>query len=148
MKLPRYQLASGDNLTTFEFISEGPKGRIVKLIQFTPTNLKDVYNLAFRDKDNATGRIDDIVISNNGDSEKVLATVVGSIYAFTDKNPEAYIYATGSTKSRIRLYRMGISKYLSEVKNDFEIYGEVKEGWENFKDGIEYDGFLAKRNFY
>ena len=53
-----------------------------------------------------------------------------------------------TTKSRIRLYRMGISKYLSEVKNDFEIYGEVKEGWENFKDGIEYDGFLVKRNFY
>ena len=88
MKLPRYPLAADDQLTTFEFISEGSKGRIEKLIQFTPTNLKDFYNLAFGDKDLKTGKIDDLVISNNNDSEKVLATVVAAVYAFTDKNLE------------------------------------------------------------
>ena len=145
MKLPRYQLKSGDNLTTYEFVSEGPKGRISKLIQFTPTNLKEVYNLAFGDKNQLTGQIDDSVISNNNDSEKVLATVVATIYAFTDKYPDTWIYASGSTKSRTRLYRMGITKYLSEVKNDFEIFGEINDGWENFKKNIDYDGFLIKR---
>ena len=145
MKLPRYQLVSSDALTTFEFISEGPKERISKLVQFTPTNLKDVYNLAFGDKDHLTGQIDDTTISNNSDSEKVLATVVATVYAFTDKHPEAWIYSTGSTKSRMRLYRMGITKYFSEVKNDFEIYGEINDGWEFFKNGIDYDGFLVKR---
>ncbi|MFH1320718.1 MAG: hypothetical protein ABII90_08705 [Bacteroidota bacterium] len=145
MKLPRYKLKSGDNLTTYEFISEGPKGRISKLIQFTPTNLKDVYNLAFGDKNQLTGQIDDSVISNNNDSEKVLATVVATIYAFTDKYPDTWIYASGSTKSRTRLYRMGITKYLSEVKNDFEIFGEINDGWKNFKKNIDYDGFLIKR---
>ena len=145
MKLPRYQLKSGDNLTTYEFISEGPKGRISKLIQFTPTNLKEVYNLAFGDKNQLTGQIDDSVISNNNDSEKVLATVVATIYAFTDKYPDTWIYASGSTKSRTRLYRMGITKYLSEVINDFEIFGEINDGWENFKKNIDYDGFLIKR---
>ena len=128
MNLPRYQLAGNDKLTTFEFVSEGPKGRIQKLVQFTSTNLKDVYNLAFGDKDKVTGKIDDTIISNNGDSEKVLATVTATIYAFTDKYPDAFIYATGSTKSRTRLYRMGITKYLSEVENDFIIFGETKEG--------------------
>ena len=78
MNLPRYQLKSGDKLTTFEFISEGPKGRIPKLIQISPTNVKDMYNLAFGDKDRRTGRINDTIISNNGDSEKVLATVVAT----------------------------------------------------------------------
>lgn len=84
---------------TFEFISEGPKGLIHKLVQYQPTNVKDVYNLAFGDKDHATGDIDDTVISNNGDSEKVLVTVVATIYAFTDKYPNAWVYATGSTKA-------------------------------------------------
>ena len=148
MNLPRYQLAGNDKLTTFEFVSEGPKGRIQKLVQFTSTNLKDVYNLAFGDKDKTTGKIDDTIISNNGDSEKVLATVTATIYAFTDKYPDAFIYATGSTKSRTRLYRMGITKYLSEVENDFIIFGETKEGWDIFEKDANYFGFLIQRKNY
>ena len=89
MKLERYELKAGENLTTFEFVSEGPKGNIPKLIQFSPTNLKDLYNLAFGDKDLNSGEIDDLTISNNADSEKILATVVAAVYAFTDKNPDA-----------------------------------------------------------
>ncbi len=76
MKLPKYPLASRDKLQTFEFISEGRKGLIHKLVQYKQTNLKDIFNLAFGDKDHTSGEIDDTVISNNGDSEKVLATVV------------------------------------------------------------------------
>ena len=145
MKLPKYPLASSDRLMTFEFISEGPKGLIHKLVRYQLTNLKDVYNLAFGDKDYSTGNIDDTIISNNGDSEKVLATVAATVYAFTDKYPAAWIYATGSTKSRTRLYRMGITKFLSEVAEDFEVLGERNEEWETFRKNIEYDGFLVRR---
>jgi len=145
MKLPRYPLSSSAKLTTFEFTSEGPKGHIHKLVQFTPTNFKDVFNLAFGDKDAETGEIDDAVISNNGDSEKVLATVVAALYAFSNENPNAWIYATGSSSSRTRLYQMGISKHLSEVKNDFSVYGQLNGEWHPFKKGINYDGFLVRR---
>ena len=112
MKLDKYELKSGQQLEVFEFVSIGSKGKITKLVQYTLTNYKDLYNLGFGDKDIETGGIDDTVISNNGDSEKVLATVVGTLYAFIDKHKDAMIYATGSTKSRTRLYRMGITKYL------------------------------------
>ncbi len=145
MKLPKYPLASSDKLMTFEFISEGQNGLIHKLIRFQPTNLKDVYNIAFGDKNPATGDIDDTVISNNGDSEKVLVTVVSSVYAFTDRYPNAWIYATGSTKPRTRLYRMGIAKFLAEVKNDFEVLGERNDDWEAFKKNVDYEGFLVRR---
>jgi hypothetical protein len=37
------------------------------------------------------------------------------MYAFTGKNPEAYIYATGSTELRTRMYRIGISNNLKEL---------------------------------
>ncbi|MCX6351792.1 MAG: hypothetical protein NTX03_08010 [Bacteroidetes bacterium] len=145
MNQPKYQLKAGDNLTTYEFLSEGSKGKIVKLIQFTTTNYHDVFNLAFGDKDGETGQIDDKVISNNGDSEMVLATVVSALYAFTDKHPDAWIYATGSTKSRTRLYRMGITKYLKEVKTDFQIFGQVGKAWEEFEKEVDYESFLVRR---
>jgi hypothetical protein len=145
MNISKYPLKAGDNFTTYEFLSEGPNGKIVKLIQFTRTNDKDVYNLAFGDHDGKTGKIDDMTISNNGDSEMVLATVVSAVYAFTDINPDSWIYATGSTKSRTRLYRMGISKYLNDVKNDFEVFGQIKKSWESFVKGKEYEAFLITR---
>jgi hypothetical protein len=107
--------------------------------------LKDVYNLAFGDKDQKTENIDDTVISNNKDSEKVLATVVATVFAFTDKYPDVWIYATGSTKSRTRLYRMGITKFISEVVDDFELLGERNDEWENFEKNVEYEGFLVRR---
>jgi len=145
MILPKYPLASSDSMMTFEFVSEGDKGTIHKLVKYQPTNLKGLYNLAFGDKDFETGDIDDQVISNNGDSEKVLATVVATVYAFTDKYPDVWIYATGSTKARTRLYRMGISRFLDEVTEDFDVLGEKNEDWETFQFGIEYEGFLVRR---
>ncbi len=145
MNLPKYELKSEKSLFLFEFISDGPKGRIQKLVRYSETNLQGVYNLAFGDKDESTGKINDIVISNNGDSEKVLATVVSTIYAFTDKYPESYVYAQGSTHSRTRLYRIGISRYLPEILIDFILYGLLNEEWEEFKPGNEYEAFLVKR---
>lgn len=145
MKLDKYELKSGERLEVYEFISVGPNGRIIKLVQYTPTNYKDLYNLGFGDKNAQTGEIDANVISNNGDSEKVLATVVATLYSFTDAHRDALVYASGSTKSRTRLYRMGITKYIEEVKRDFEIYGEVEEGWEEFKRDVDYEAFLVKR---
>jgi hypothetical protein len=145
MQLEKYELKSGEKLQVFEFISIGINGKIIKLVQYTPTNYKDLYNLGFGDKNSETGEVDDNVVSNNGDSEKVLATVVATLYAFTEKHKEALVYVTGSTKSRTRLYRIGITKYLDEVKKDFEIYGEIENTWEYFRKDIEYEAFLVKR---
>jgi hypothetical protein len=145
MQLPRYELKAEKSLMVFEFLSEGPKGKIPKLIKYSETNLKDLYNLAFGDKDLQTGDIDDMAVSNNGDSEKVLATVVATVYAFTDKYPECMIYATGSTQARTRLYRMGITKYIKEIEKDFEVFGLRDNLWQPFEKEIHYEAFLTKR---
>lgn len=145
MAFSRYELKSDASLTVFEFVSVGTKGEIPKIVQYSKTNLKDFYNLGFGDKDAETGEVDDKVISDNGDGQKVLATVVATVFAFTDKYPEAWIYATGSTKSRTRLYRIGLTNNLNEITKDFDLYG-LKEGeWQEFEKGIEYEAFLAKR---
>ena len=146
MKLDRYQLKADEPLTTFEFLSEGAKGKIEKIIQFSPVNqIDNIYNLAFGDKNILTGEIDDKIVTDNGDSEKVLATVVAAIYAFCDYFPDAWIYATGSSAARTRLYKMGINKYFEIVETDFEIYGEIQNEWELYVKGKDYQAFIIQR---
>jgi hypothetical protein len=38
---------------------------------------------------------------------------------------------------------MGITKFLTEVKEDYEILGERKGDWEVFKIKIVYNGFFV-----
>lgn len=123
MKNDKYQLESDRNLLIFEFTSIGPNGKVKKIVQFTETNLKGFYNLGFGDKNVRTGEIDDNAITNNGDSQKVLATVASTVYAFTAKHPDAWIYAIGSNDVRTRLYRIGIVNNLIEIMKDFNVYG-------------------------
>lgn len=145
MNQPKYQLRTDNFFTIYEFISEGIKVRIPKIIQFTETNYHDVFNLAFGDIEASTGLLNDTITSNNGDSDMVLATVVSAVYAFTEKYPNAWIFATGSTKARTILYRMGISKFLTEVKADFQLFGQINASWEPFEPDTDYEAFLVKR---
>jgi hypothetical protein len=40
---------------------------------------------------------------------------------------------------------MGINKYLGEVENDFEIYGEKVNQWCKFDKNSDFEGFVVKR---
>jgi len=129
----------------FEFISEGNHGPIPKLVVYSKTHLHNFYNLGFGDKDKVTGEIDDKVVTNNGDSQKVLATVASTLYIFIEKFPEAMVFAIGSTRARTRLYRIGISNNLIEIQNDFEAYGLREDGWNIFEKETEYEAFLVMK---
>jgi len=45
MMLDRYELKAGTNFTTFEFVSEGRKGKVTKVIQFQSMDLRGYTNL-------------------------------------------------------------------------------------------------------
>ena len=145
MKNPKYQLKAEQNLTVFRFVSQGTKGDVQKRIEFNETNLKDFYNLAFGDEDALTGAVNDKIVTTNNDTEKVLTTVASAVYAFTDRKPEAWVYATGSTSARTRLYRMSLNKYFAELDIDFYIVGELGENWLEFEKNTNYEGFAIKR---
>lgn len=150
MLLDRYEYSSERLALFYEFISEGPKGRIRKIVEYTPTTIENVYNLAFGDYDDTIGGINDKIITNNGDSQKILATVASTVYAFTGKYPEAGIYATGSTAARTRLYRMGLTNNLIEISKDFFVFGLRDKLWEQFCVGEDYEAFFVtgkKRSF-
>jgi len=85
MNLPQYEVTPDENLYKFTFISEGKNGKVEKIVLYEEIN-EGVFNLAFGDKDITTGHINDRIVTNNGDTEKVLATVISTVYTFFDKN--------------------------------------------------------------
>lgn len=145
MSLEQYDLKSDEIFMSFEFISEGPKGRIVKLIQFTRFGEDEIYNLAFGDKNIETEDINDAIITDNKDREKVLATVVASIFTFTTWYPHAWVFIEGSTDSRTRLYQIAISIYFEELTTHFHIFGYFDNKWIEFKKNQNYTAFLIKK---
>jgi aconitase A len=102
--------------------------------------------LGFGDYDEENKKINDLSVTNNGDSLKVLATVASTIYAFTEKHPNAWILATGSTTIRTRLYRMGITNNLAEIAQDFVVFGcDCYGNWNEFIIGEDYEAFLLTK---
>lgn len=70
-----------------------------------------------------------------------------TVFSFTRRYIGCSIYATGSSKARTRLYRIGISNNLAEILQDFDIYGLMNGEWYEFKKNIAYDAFLIRRKY-
>jgi hypothetical protein len=144
MKYPKYPVIASDNPYTYDFYSEGPKGRIKKAIFFTSIG-KNLFNLGFGDWNEETQDVDDSNRSNNGDRDKVLATVAFTAIKFIERFPDAQITIVGSTPARTRLYQMGIAYNYMEIKDILKIEGLINDRWENFQLGVNYKSFLITR---
>lgn len=145
MNLDRYHYLISNDYQKYIFYSDGPRGRIKKVILYTKL-LDDplTYNLAFGDE-NAAGTIDDEVVSNNQDRDKVLATVASTIGLFCDHYGNHFIYAEGRTPVRTRLYQIGISRLWEEINMNFQVLGFINGDWEDFQHNVNYEAFLVKR---
>jgi hypothetical protein len=142
MQFEKYEIKASSSLLRFEFYSTGPKGKIKKQVEFEAfEETPNVFNIGFGDVDDK-GNINDLIITGNDDSQKVLATAALSVFKFFEKYPNCYVYATGSSKRRTRLYRMGIANNLAEIIQTFKVYGFGNDTWENFEKGKEYEAFL------
>jgi hypothetical protein len=104
-----------------------------------------LFNLGFGDTVDDKGIIDDSIISNNADRDIVLATVANTIIDFTNHYGNHYIYATGSTSSRTRLYQIGITGLWEQISIDFDVYGLKDDNWHEFQKNVNYEAFLVKR---
>lgn len=134
-----------DNTSSiFEFLSVGKKGIILKRIVFEPTEYNNVYNLVFGDID-IDGEINDKSTSNNGDRNKILATLMHAIDTYLNLYPERIITFTGSTLERTRLYRIAISLNIEYLATKFIIYCQNDNGIFPFEKGKEINSFLIKK---
>jgi len=142
MKYEKYSVRASGSFRRFAFYSEGPKGRIAKVVLFEAMDKPFINNLAFGDL-TENGDIDDIVVTNNKDTEKVLATIALTIKKFFNTHPGEWLYLKGSTEARTRLYQSAISKNFDFLKGDFEILGFVNNNWRPFKSGTTYQCFIV-----
>jgi hypothetical protein len=146
MNLVAYPFIKRPESRYYEFFSEGPNGIIKKVVEYYRFGeLKaEVFNLAFGDWNEDNQRINDLSVSNNADSDKVLATVAATVADFIKDHPGAIIIASGSTMSRTRLYQMGIARLLDEIRQHFEIHGYINDAWQPFQKAVNYSAFLLK----
>jgi hypothetical protein len=146
MNLERYPYLRSHDYLDYEFYSEGPKGKIKKVVMFTKMQDEPtIYNLAFGDEDPVTGIVNDLVTTDNNDRDIVLATVAYTINDFCDHYGNHYIYAKGSTLARTRLYQMSLSNLLGEISIDFDAFGLIGTVIYRFRKNVNYDALLVKR---
>lgn len=145
--LERYtDVEVSSDFTVYEFDSVGPRGKVRKVVIYSEFEIDNYFNLGFGDKNVATGEFDDLIVTNNGDSDKVLSTVASTVITFTDQYPEAKVIIAGSTQARTRLYRISIGINLLAIKESFTILGLLHNSWEPFEKDVSYDAFLVHRN--
>ena len=147
MKYENYDAVKiADDLSSFDFISTGKNGAIPIRIIFMPTELTEVYNLAFGSIMN-NEEIDDFSIGDNGDRNKILATIADAVDLYTQHYPDRLIYFRGSTKGRTRLYRMAVGINLEEISLTFDVFAEIEreDNFVPFHKNMEINAFLIKR---
>lgn len=144
MDQKKYSLETDQNNLIFEFYSEGPKGKILKIVEYQQIGDR-VYNLAFGDSVNNSKDFDDFVITNNGDTEKVLATVASTLYIFFEHHEGTIVVAEGITKSRTRLYRRYLSIFLELIELEFDLLGELDGKTERFRKDVNYQFFIISK---
>ena len=151
MNEPRYiKIRNTPDYQVFTFISHGRHGDLVKIVSFEEVLwLENTFNLSLGTM-LSNGEGDFETISNNGDRNKVLATVVRIVNKFIEKYPEANIYLTGSDARRTLLYQRAIAYGYYELSQTFSIYGDTASDveeteFEPFDNTKNYSGFLIRK---
>jgi hypothetical protein len=149
MHLPSYTISEiAEDHSTYKFFSEGPNGRISKIIIFSEFYAGgNIYNVALGDV-MRNDRISDTNVSNNGDIRKIFATVAQVLMDYTSIYPERTIFFQGSDVEgrRISVYHRAISQYYHLLQKELIVEGitnhEVKE---LFNPNGQYAFFLIRR---
>lgn len=145
MNADRYEFSNSGSLLNFEFCSEGINGLIKKVVTFSPRHIegKTYFNPGFGDLNEKNGTIDDLSRSNNGDRDKILATIASAVLAFIAHFPDVIVFAIGSTPARTRLYQMAVCSNYMDIKNVLYIDGFINGRWQEFTPNVNYEAFLV-----
>ncbi|MGV3604030.1 MAG: DUF6934 family protein [Dyadobacter fermentans] len=146
MDQPHYAFTRSHHSKVYYFVSTGTNGNIKKRVQFDLIH-ENIFNIGFGDwAENGIG-LDDMTVTNNGDMEMVLATVIKIIMHFLALNPFVSVYLTGSTTGRTRLYRAIIGKNFEVISKEFKVLGLLCGDWLNYEKNVNYEAFLVQNRF-
>lgn len=146
MDKPNYEFEYSNPGEVYTFISEGRNGSIKKMVKFQLI-YSNLFNLSFGDCSIDGEDFDDKVVSNNGDMELVLSTVVAITLHFVCTNPGVCVHLTGSTPARTRVYRAIISNNYEAISKEFDVFGLSHRDWRLFKKNVNYEAFLIQNRF-
>jgi hypothetical protein len=119
------------------------KGKLLKkIVVYSPfEDNPNIYNLALADAFD-DGTFSDKIVSNNNDLEKIMSTVVQTVFCFFEKNPTKFIYIEGNTLEKNRLYRIIISKELELIESIFFVNGINNSIPKKFQKNKNYQAFV------
>jgi hypothetical protein len=143
MDKPFYEFQILEAARRFEFESVGSR-RIQKCILFQRTTIPDFFTLAMGDLQ-TDGVLDVDSVSNNGDRDRILATVVQATLVFFREYPAARIGFTGSTPARTRLYQIVIAQERVHLLEHFIIWGLTQNKLELFEPNRAYEALVIYR---
>ena len=133
-----------DDMLLFVFVSTGLKD-IEKVVCYSPSDLYGAryYTLGFGDLevDFETEKflMNDRVESNNGDTNKVLYTVISTIRPFFEIHPDAYLRIVGSNDQRSRIYVGLIARHIRHIEPEYFVEGVCEGAREKFDIGKRYE---------
>jgi hypothetical protein len=151
MDINRYEnITSSVDYETFSFVSTGPKGDFIKIVNFIALqNIPGAYNLALG---TVRGKIVDYnETTNNGDRNQILATIFYIARVYSGEYPDRRIFIAGRNEATTRLYRGAINHGYVEFTSEFKVYGgiyildEDRYNFEQFIADRQYDAFLFER---
>ncbi|TAE12972.1 MAG: hypothetical protein EAZ95_11810 [Bacteroidetes bacterium] len=120
MNAERYDYTTDNDKLLYAFFSTGKRGIIAKVVIYEKT-APNHYNLGFGDYDHTTDNVSDKSVSNNGDTIKVLATVIQTMRDFFEARPHALLDIQGSTPTRTKLYQKIIRNNWEYIETNFKI---------------------------
>jgi hypothetical protein len=110
---------SGDT-DAYDFVSIGPRGRILKRIEFIPRGM-NVFVVAMGDVDHQN-EIDCDTRTNNGDRDKVLSTAAKMIAHFVNASKSRILVLGSQSPTRMRLYQIAIGLHQHEFSDSLRVY--------------------------
>ena len=141
MDKPSYHFKASPNALVYEFESVSEQKIIQKVVVYEPLQ-DELYHFGFGDL-TESGDIDYKIVSKNNDMDKVLMTVVKTMFLFFEHYPDKKIVFGGSTESRSRLYRQILTRFLENIELYFDVQGFTTDGvQEPFQKNRDYYAFF------
>ncbi len=146
MDKPSYSFSVSEDSLVYEFDSMSDIQIIRKIVVYEPL-IDELYHMGFGDL-TSNSDIDYKIQSKNKDMDKVLMTVVKTMFLFFENYPDKKIVFGGSTESRSRLYRQIITKFIEKAELYFDIEGFKTNGiQESFQKNSDYYAFLISQKY-
>lgn len=139
-----YTFLPSKRKTWFAFQSEGVKGKIVKIVQFSLVN-DGKWNLGFGDWNKGT--VDDHVLTNNQDTMKVIRTIAKIVLDFFTEYPQITLVIEPVDEKRKRFYNLIFQRHYDDMKSQFNIIGLIEKRAEIYSPQKFYDSFEIFRKF-